>query len=236
MKMILMAHRGGVEFGPENLKETLDAACAGGVACVETDIRQTGDGVLVIHHNPTIGLFDIARSRCEEIKAHHPQLPTLVEYMDTAAGRCQFNLEIKQADPALVLETLAPWGLDRIIFTSFNSRILKGLRELAPRQHLGLLMQDVFKIDEAVRKARSLRLQAVLPFEKMATSILVDAAHYRGLKVIVWRANKEERIDCIIQREVDGIITDPYLRFREALAEKGCEPVTYFDEVADGGR
>jgi glycerophosphoryl diester phosphodiesterase len=228
MKMILMAHRGGVEFGPENLPSTLDEACAHGVACVETDIRQTRDGVLVIHHNPTLGRFDIRQSRYEEIKKHHPDLPTLVEYMETAAGRCQFNLEIKQADPALVLETLEPYGLDRIIFTSFNARILKGLRELAPRQHLGLLMQDVFKMDEAVKKAVSLRFQAVLPFDKMASSLLVDAAHYRGLKVIVWRANKEERIDSLIEREVDGIITDPYTRFRDALRERGREPVTYF--------
>jgi glycerophosphoryl diester phosphodiesterase len=230
MEMILMAHRGAVEFGAENLLPTLDKALANGVACVETDIRQTRDGVLVIHHNPTLGMHDIRKSDYKEIKAHHPNLPTLVEYMELAAGRCQFNLEIKRADPAVVLETLEPYGLDNIIFTSFNARILKGLRELRPQQHLGLLMDDIFKLDEAVKKALSLRLQAILPFDRMASMILVDAAHYRGLKVIVWRANHVTGIDSLIERGVDGIITDPYTQFRDDLKGKGCDPVTYFGE------
>ena len=52
-------------------------------------------------------------------------------------------------------------------------------------------MQDVFKMDEAVKKAVALNFQAVLPFDRWPASLLVDAAHYRGIKVIVWRANKD---------------------------------------------
>ena len=53
--------------------DTLDGACAHGVACVETDIRQTRDGVLVIHHNPTIGRFDIRESRFRGARGPPPR-------------------------------------------------------------------------------------------------------------------------------------------------------------------
>lgn len=227
MEFILIGHRGGVEFGPENTLETLESALENGVTCIETDVRQTSDGVPVIYHNPEANGSEIDKTPFPELRSRHPGIPSLAEYMDLAADRCRFNLEIKQADPAVLLETLEPYDLGQIIFSSFNVDIVEGLRELSPGLELGLLVNHLFKNSEAVDFAATHGFEVLLPFELMATRHLVEYAHEKGMKVIVWTVNHAFELDRLLGHGIDGIITDNYTAMRDHLRKEGHEPVDY---------
>ncbi len=227
MEFILIGHRGGVEFGPENTLETLASALEHGVTCIETDVRQTADGVPVIYHNPEVDHLEIDRTAFSELRSVSPGIPSLVEYMDLAAGRCRFNLEIKQADPAVLLETLEPYGLSSILFSSFNVDIVEGLRGLSPGLEVGLLVNHLFKNSEAVDFAASRGFEVLLPFELMATRHLVEYAHEKGMKVIVWTVNHALELDRLLGHGIDGIITDNYTAMRDHLLKEGYHPVDY---------
>jgi glycerophosphoryl diester phosphodiesterase len=227
MEFILIGHRGGVEFGPENTLETLASALEHGVTCIETDVRQTSDGVPVILHNPETNGCEIDKTPFSEVRSRHPGIPSLAEYMDLAAGRCRFNLEIKQADPAALLGALKPYDFGKIIFSSFNVDIVEGLRDLSPRLELGLLVNHLFKNSEAVDFAASRGFKVLLPFELMATRHLVERAHECGMKVIVWTVNHAFELDRLLEHGIDGIISDNYTTMRDHLEKKGYDPVDY---------
>ncbi|HEY4302760.1 MAG TPA: glycerophosphodiester phosphodiesterase family protein [Candidatus Didemnitutus sp.] len=55
----LIAHRGGIveDQFPDNCAGALQAAVARGYWMVETDIRETKDGVLVMHHDPDFNAY-----------------------------------------------------------------------------------------------------------------------------------------------------------------------------------
>ncbi len=71
---------------------------------VETDIHQTRDGILVISHENRLNLHTIEKADFAWIREHHPEIPTLDEFLDAADGHCRFNLEIKLADPEVLLK------------------------------------------------------------------------------------------------------------------------------------
>src|SRR5271155_5597270 len=85
------AHRGLHDKERENTVGAFTAAVALGVDGVELDVRRTGDGVLVVHHDPTIGRLGIA-------EALQRDLPTYVPTLDEAMKACEgvlVNVEIK---------------------------------------------------------------------------------------------------------------------------------------------
>jgi glycerophosphoryl diester phosphodiesterase len=55
----LIGHRGGVveDKFPDNCAAALQAAVARGYAMIETDIRETKDGILVMRHDPDLAAF-----------------------------------------------------------------------------------------------------------------------------------------------------------------------------------
>ena len=51
---LVFAHRGGCALGPENTLGTFDAGLATGADGLELDVHLSADGVVVVHHDPTL--------------------------------------------------------------------------------------------------------------------------------------------------------------------------------------
>ena len=51
---LVFAHRGGCALGPENTMYAFDRGIAAGADGLELDVRLSRDGVVVIHHDPTL--------------------------------------------------------------------------------------------------------------------------------------------------------------------------------------
>ena len=50
----VFAHRGGCELGPENTIAAFDIGMSTGADGLELDVRRSADGVVVVHHDPTL--------------------------------------------------------------------------------------------------------------------------------------------------------------------------------------
>ena len=128
------AHRGWSEKYPENTMPAFKAAVALGVDQIETDVRVTKDGELVIIHDETVGrttdsaedvkvidltlaeikALDAGIKKGEEFKGE--RIPTFIEFMDyiKSVDLKTIDIELK-VTPATVGEELAYSVCDRIL-------------------------------------------------------------------------------------------------------------------------
>lgn len=113
-RFLVIGHRGAAGHAPENTIAAFDRALAMGVDGVETDIRATRDGVLVLLHDATVdrttrgsgAVADLTWAELEGLDAGarfagggHPfgvqRIPRLDTFLDRYGGRTSFRLEIK---------------------------------------------------------------------------------------------------------------------------------------------
>jgi len=112
---VLVAHRGCVEFGPENSVAALKACIAMGIDMVEGDVRATKDGVLVLLHDAMLdrttdmtGLLnehtysEVKRARLragsggKDTALTNEAIPRLSDALEAARGRIFFLLHVKK--------------------------------------------------------------------------------------------------------------------------------------------
>ncbi len=106
--VLVTSHRADWKLAPENSLAALENAIRYGVDIVETDVRRTKDGHLVILHDPhvarvTNGQGYVSDMTLEEIKRLNlrdalgqtttEKIPTLEEYMLSAKGRVRLYLD-----------------------------------------------------------------------------------------------------------------------------------------------
>jgi glycerophosphoryl diester phosphodiesterase len=154
---LLFAHRGGAKRFPENTLFAFRRAYELGFRWIETDVHLTHDGVIVVHHDPTLerttnGRGKIADHTLAELRAldagyrftrdgrTYPcrgqgiGIPTLEEALGMAPD-LRLNLEMKGDDPRLpgrlhdLLE--GERARDRVLVASANDAMTIRFRELA---------------------------------------------------------------------------------------------------------
>jgi glycerophosphoryl diester phosphodiesterase len=120
------AHRGAVKFAPENTLAAIDKAIELGADIVEMDIRETKDGVLVIHHDSTLGRTNdgsgsVSSKTLEELKRLDAgswfdenfageRIPTLKEALATLQGRARPDIDFKAGTPEKLIPLLHEFG------------------------------------------------------------------------------------------------------------------------------
>lgn len=124
---VVSAHRGGPAAGfPENAIETFENTLAQVPALIETDVRETADGVLVLLHDETVdrttnGTGRVAEMTLAEVKDLYLKdndgqltsfrVPTLGEALEAMRGRTVLQLDVKRGiGLAKVAETVALVG------------------------------------------------------------------------------------------------------------------------------
>jgi glycerophosphoryl diester phosphodiesterase len=109
---VVSAHRGGPAPGyPENAIETFEHTLSQIPALIETDVRETSDGVLVLMHDETVdrttnGSGPLAEMTLDEVKALRLideagnvtsfQVPTLMEALEAMRGKTVLQLDVKR--------------------------------------------------------------------------------------------------------------------------------------------
>ncbi len=131
--MILIAHRGLSHIAPENTLAAFACALAAGFHGIQTDVRLSADGELVLFHNRTTpdGLSVAALTRSELSREVGYLVPTLSESLE-AFPDAFWNIELKTPAAATatfaLLETLA--GQRNILLTSFRHELIIKAAEL----------------------------------------------------------------------------------------------------------
>ncbi|HYO35369.1 MAG TPA: glycerophosphodiester phosphodiesterase family protein, partial [Geodermatophilus sp.] len=140
---LAMAHRGGAIEHLENSRPAFEACVAMGYRYLETDVRVTADGVLVVFHDPALDRVTDGSGRIEQlpwaevagarIGGREPVLR--LEDLLGAWSDVRFNLDIKAAGVlAPLARTVRRMGvLDRICLGSFSdARVAAARRVFGP--------------------------------------------------------------------------------------------------------
>lgn len=237
----VIPHRGGAREVPENTWTAVEHVARLGLEWMETDLRATADGVVVLAHDEDLlraagdprriqevmwaELADLDAGdrrgfvRLSDALAHHPEL-------------C-FNVDLKESEvvqPALQAVRDAD-ALGRTRFVSFSARRLAMLRRQEPRATTALGVADVMGLMLLSEAAVPLphtrwgwtrgRVDAVQvpPAYRgvpVVTRRFVAAAHTEGLEVHVWDVNTPEEMHRMAALNVDAIMTDvPTLATKE---------------------
>lgn len=149
----VIAHRGGGAEAAENTWAAVAHTAELGLEWMETDLRATADGVVVLAHDAslarTVGdertIGQMTWAELSQVDAGDGKPPArLEEVLDRYPGLC-LNTDLKDAtviEPAARIVEAAG-ALERVRFASFSGRRLARLRELLPQARTSLAMGDV---------------------------------------------------------------------------------------------
>ena len=239
---IAMAHRGGAIEHLENTFPAFAACVDMGYRYLETDVRVTADGVLVVFHDPTLERVTDRSGRIEQLSWAEVSAARIggrepimkLEDLLGAWPDVRFNLDIKAAGVlAPLVRTVRRLGVaDRICLGSFSdARIAAARRVFGPSVCTSLGPRGVAALrlsSYSPRAAGLVRIQAgcaQVPLQ-LGGRALVDerfiaAAHARGLQVHVWTVDTPEECTAMLDMGVDGVMTDRPAMLRELLEKRG---------------
>jgi hypothetical protein len=192
-----VAHNAG-----DDLNAATDAV-AHGVDAIEIDVRSAGNELFASHDAPVPFLEDLVFRG-----------PSLGDAWDVARLCDTVLLHLKESSPrylAQVRAFLATRPLRRVIVQTGDRDALRVLRRTIPSAQRLLL---VFNARELERLRGDRELLAVIDGVSIRESVLSAPAQAwlqrRGLLTFAWPVNGERRMNELIARGIDGLITDRF--------------------------
>lgn len=229
----VIAHRGGAKEVAENTWSAVQHVDAIGIDWMETDVRATSDGVVVLSHDPDLSrtagdprlIKDLTWRELSSLDAGDGLPPVRLDDALYAFEGMRFNVDLKESrvfQPALQV-VRAAGALERVRFASFSARRMAVLRRQEPRVTTSLGVVDVAGLVLLSEAAVPLphtrwgwtqgRVDAVqVPVTwrgvPVVTPRFVAAAHSAGLEVHVWTVDEPEEMRRLAGLNVDAVITD----------------------------
>ncbi|TEX46538.1 MAG: hypothetical protein B7C54_04830 [Acidimicrobiales bacterium mtb01] len=216
----IIAHRGASKVELENTLAAFRRAVTMGAHAVELDVRRTRDGVLVVHHNPTLADGRvIAQSDHRDLPDH---VPTLDEALD-ACNPLWVNVEIKNdssepdfdandtiADDTIALLARRAEGDRAWLISSFRRETIDRCRALRPTIRTAWLTVtiDADAMSGIVNDLAAAGHTALHPWHGTLTRDLIQRCHAVGLDVNTWTCDDAERMSELMVWEIDGICTN----------------------------
>lgn len=236
--MQVIGHRGAAALAPENTWASFDTALALGVNAIETDVRATSDGELVLLHDeklarttdghgfvrdtpwPVIKTLDAGAWFGEAYRG--ARVPLFTETLERYGRRIPLVIEIKQLDIELrVLELVQAYGLiDSVTFTSFYFAVVHNLKTLVPEVKVGWLTSDTGR--QTVQRVVEAGLDQFCPPAETVSRENVAAWKALGLEVRAWGVHTPELMLAVVDAGVDGMTVDfPHLLMQTLGRGKG---------------
>ena len=231
--VLALAHRGGAYHpeveGLENTMAAFRHAVGLGYTYLETDVHVTSDGVLLAFHDDVLDRVtdrtgSIAATSYAEVQAAliggRERVPTLAELFE-AFPDVRFNIDIKSAGavPALADFISAHDAWDRVLVGSFSRGRLNAFRHLTegrvatsahPLEVAAYLLSPTAGLARRLTPGSPDALQ--VPHREgrllVASRGLIRRAHANGLHVHVWTIDDPDEMSDLLDRGVDGLVTD----------------------------
>ena len=244
--VLAFAHRGGAAHpdltGRENTRAAFAHAVALGYRHLETDVHATRDGVLVAFHDRALerltdtdgSIEDLTWAEVSRLRVGGSEpVPTLEELV-VAFPDVRFNVDLKSgaAVGALARFVAEHQFEDRILVGSFSHRRISRFRRLAgPRVPTAASPVEVAAYlllpGWLARRIASRPAALQVPHRRgfvIVSEGLVRRAHAAGLPVHVWTVDDPEEMRVLLDRGVDGLMTDRTDILREVLRTRGSWP------------
>lgn len=235
---IWISHRGYKATAVENTAEAFRAARAQGFVALETDLRLTKDGEIVLHHDPSLrrlsGRSDLVHDLTREQLAGIPvgeggtvgRILFFDEFVEEFAG-CAWTFDIKPETGAETLRRLKAWVDGRRAgewidaqakFVCWDARHEALCHELFPRAAYYARERECYRAGAAVR-AGAPRFGGILPGRTYAltprlfgmplfTREVAAAYHDRGAKLVAFLPESETDARAAAAAGFDEILTN----------------------------
>lgn len=232
---IIIAHRGASNKYPENTMAAFKAAVEMGAEMIEMDVLMSQDGVPIVFHDARLNSHTSGKGRVrnhtvKELKKldagswfdprfSDQRIPTLEEVLAFARGKVALNIEIKteavtdrreDGIEEKSLELVREYGMeDYVLFSSFDYRAVKHLKELAPQVSVALLYnrsKSNFKLPhELLQKYKA---DAFNCSYRQFTQKRLANLRKHDIPSFIYTVNKEKQMRKLIAAGVTGIFTD----------------------------
>lgn len=205
------AHRGGPAPGfPENSLAAFERALTFAPALLETDVRATQDGRLVLLHDETLERTTTGRGRLDETPFERTRrlrlldpagavtpyrIPTLNEALAWAEGRAVLLLDVKEGVPfeTLVEEVRRQRAADRAIVITYSVGDAQRVHDLAPEMMLSVTAETPAEaralLDAGIDRSRMIAFVGV----GAADSTVIRLMHEAGVRVQVGTFGEMDR-------------------------------------------
>jgi glycerophosphoryl diester phosphodiesterase len=235
-KPLVIAHRGGALESTENTIDAFQRAVKIGADGIETDIRLTRDGVVVVYHDEYFGrvegLPERQRTRLiSDLTYSEITAQTLIPVGDDNGSRrvptfndllgnvksVLLNIELKRGArfDELVNKTITALKgfpeLDRVVLEIPSLETAQKVRSaIGPRLklHINPGYDDSVPYSQALERVLKFKPHSIsVSFKKLSREI-VELAHKAGVEVWVWTVNSSDIAQAMALLGVDAVKTD----------------------------
>lgn len=229
--MVVFAHRGASGEAPENTLAAMKKAVAAGAKAVEFDVQLSRDNRLVVIHDyrvdrTTDGKGYVMRKTLEELKKLDAgswfgeeyageRIPTLEEVVEVLPEDTLLNIEVKsfmldRRDIAgRVVEAVEGLGIgERVIVSSFDHKLLKGVRKRSRDMKIGLLFYGKLLGIEEYKGFKELDPWSIHPSQDYLDEEYLKHLKGTGCRIYSYTVNSRERFEGLKSIGLDGIFSD----------------------------
>ena len=243
---LVIAHRGDSAHRPENTLASFASALEAGASMVELDVQLTGDGHVVVLHDPSVdrttdGRGDLRQMALAEVRAlsadfHEKfgevwtseRVPTLAEALALLQGRARVMIEIKKEsvsddeeggiEARTIAEVRRQNLSDQVALISFEHRALLRCRKLAPEITRGHLFGRT-PPQEVVPAARDAGCGIVMPHKSRLSDAIADEVHGAGLRLATWVVDEPSELKALARFGLYGVGSNRPGVLLQALAD-----------------
>jgi glycerophosphoryl diester phosphodiesterase len=237
--VLVSAHKGGTERAAAATYEAYRDAVTTGAEYAELDIRKTGDGVLVVRHDPfgTAGAAVPGYEQLCELAGY--QVPRVADVLGLLAGQARGHLDLKETGYEAEVIDLATQivGAGAFIATTLEDASVSAIKRAFPGVSAALSVGRDLSLVPRSRWA-GIRASELFPLArlracgadwvsvnyKLARLGVIRDCHRAGLGIMVWTVDSTRLTDAFIaDRRVRVLVTN---RPRQALARRAAARVS----------
>ncbi|MFN4907106.1 MAG: glycerophosphodiester phosphodiesterase [Planctomycetota bacterium] len=220
----IMAHRGASKAAPENSLSAVRLAIEAGSDWVEIDVQETADGEVVVIHDSD--LMKLARNKTKVWDAQLSELrsidigssfghtfknervATLSEVLQLCQGKIKVLIELKyyghdQQLEQRVADIVEKHRMsDEIMVMSLKPDGVRKIKRLRPNWKCGLLLSV------SVGNIQKIEADFLAINARFATRKLINKLHDAKKEIYVWTVDDPISMSSLINRGVDGVITN----------------------------
>ncbi|WP_169307311.1 glycerophosphodiester phosphodiesterase [Chitiniphilus eburneus] len=210
--MRLIAHRGLSRSAPENTLAAFASALSVGFHGIETDVRLSSEGELILYHDriSRLGLPVAAMTRAELSQSEGYLVPTLTEALD-AFPDALWNIELKAAAAAVPLMALLKQmsGRRQVIVTSLRHELMPVAAETLQFECGLIVWHRPIALNSLLYAAMPHQRLRILVWHYEAMDLtLLQQANALGFRNYIFGAQNQHEHAMCAELGMHGVITD----------------------------
>lgn len=230
-----ISHRGFKANAVENTHAAFEAAVDLGFSTLETDLRLTRDGHIVLHHDPDLRrlagvptvIAQSTRSELEKISLAGGSRLLFLDEFTRAFSRCSWVFDIKPETGMETLTHLIGWVKEQNLTHILTAKTRFVLWNEAHQHHLERLLPDAASYARStecwraglsaiagvstfsgIKSGRTYALPPRLKLFELYTSAKIEHFHRLGARVLAFLPESERDVRQALACGVDDILTN----------------------------